>query len=293
MMREHSRYQRNGRETDGHKHLLPVVIIPLVVIILMIVIVVVDRGRKDGKTTDAEPIPPSMTETEQIPADSAQEETAGADSPETEEGIEETMAANLQKDEVPEILSLMETYFRARAAGDAETMNQLYGISGLSVSALEAEKTRMRSNSKYVRGFENITTYVKDGLEADSWLVYTTCDIRFHSVETAAPMIMWCYVTKDAEGNYRILDQDELSPEMQRYVDEMNRTEEVRSLASDVNGRLKDALMTDEDLNEVYGILRDGSPVYQQENETDAVQILETQAEAEMQAEAETQAEAQ
>ena len=64
MMREHSRYQRNGRETDGHKHLLPVVIIPLVVIILMIVIVVVDRGRKDGKTTDAEPIPPSMTETE-------------------------------------------------------------------------------------------------------------------------------------------------------------------------------------------------------------------------------------
>lgn len=307
-MREHSRFRRDGQKTDGDKPLFPVVIIPLVVIILIIVIMVADRGGKGSEAANAEAQQAPQNEAVQQDgadpagsddgendgsgeqadlngsvddADGADDADAnGADSSDADGGdgashMSETMAANLQKDGVPELLSLMQTYFQARAAGDAETMNQLYGISGLSVSALEAEKTRMRSNSKYVRSFENIITYVKEGVEPGAWLVYTTCDIQFHSVETAVPMIMWCYVTTDAEGNYLILRPEDLSVEMQRHVDEMNRTEEVRSLASDVNTRLKEALLNDADLNEVYGVLRDGSPVYQQEDETDAVQILE------------------
>ncbi len=36
----------------------------------------------------------------------------------------------------------------------------------------------------------------------------------------------------------------------------------MRKLASSVNVKLKEALNSDEDLNSVYGVLRDGSPVY-------------------------------
>lgn len=85
-------------------------------------------------------------------------------------------------------------------------MNEIYGVSGLSFTELEHEKTRLRSNSKYVQEFENITTYVRDGVTADSWLVYALADIKFHSVKTAAPMIMWCYVEKDSEGNFHIIN---------------------------------------------------------------------------------------
>lgn len=200
---------------------------------------------------------------------------------EDENGAQEEQSVNpLRQDSDPEILSLMKTYFAARASADAETMNRLYGVGEVGVVTLEQQKTRMRSNSKYVQGFENITTYVKDGLTADSWLVYAVSDIRFHAVKTAAPMIMWCYVMKDAEGNYRIADNAALSAEILQFVDTESRSEEVRRLASSVNVALKEALTSDADLNEVYGVLREGSPVWEgrETQETEAVQILDGEA---------------
>jgi len=157
---------------------------------------------------------------------------------------------------------MMKKYFAARASADADTMNEIYGISGLSFTELEHEKTRLRSNSKYVQDFENVTTYVRDGVTSDSWLVYALADIKFHSVKTVAPMIMWCYVEKDSDGNYHIINDADLSEEVLQFVDRSNHSEEVRKLAPSVNVKLKEALSSDEDLNSVYGVLRDGSPVY-------------------------------
>lgn len=165
----------------------------------------------------------------------------------------------------------MKKYFTARASGDADTMNEIYGVSGLSFTELEHEKTRLRSNSKYVQEFENITTYVRDGVTADSWLVYALADIKFHSVKTAAPMIMWCYVEKDSEGNFHIINDTDLSENVLQFVETSNHSEEVRKLASSVNVKLKEALNSDEDLNSVYGVLRDGSPVYDDGQEPEVV----------------------
>lgn len=165
----------------------------------------------------------------------------------------------------------MKKYFTARASGDADTMNEIYGVSGLSFTELEHEKTRLRSNSKYVQDFENITTYVRDGVTADSWLVYALADIKFHSVKTAAPMIMWCYVEKDSEGNFHIINDTDLSENVLQFVETSNHSEEVRKLASSVNVKLKEALNSDEDLNSVYGVLRDGSPVYDDGQEPEVV----------------------
>ncbi|MFR1039118.1 MAG: hypothetical protein ACLSE4_10035 [Clostridium sp.] len=150
-------------------------------------------------------------------------------------------------------------------------MNEIYGVSGLSFTELEHEKTRLRSNSKYVQDFENITTYVRAGVTSDSWLVYALADIKFHSVKTAAPMIMWCYVEKDSEGNYHIINDADLSEDVLQFVDTSNHSEEVRKLASSINVKLKEALNSDEDLNSVYGVLRDGSPVYDNGDEPEVV----------------------
>ena len=88
-------------------------------------------------------------------------------------------------------------------------------------------------------------------------------------------MIMWCYVTKDTEGNYRILGNELLSQEQQKLISEINHSEPVRRLASDVNGRLKEALNSDEELREIYGVLRDGSPVWKNGEEEEQVKILD------------------
>ena len=277
-MKHNWNFFQNESADEEKKALLPVLVIPLVVIVLMIVIVLADYGKKRTEEPAAvtetaetqEQEPETMAET----GESAETETdtaAEAETEASEENGDPYTTENLTHDSVPEVLSLMKKYFTARASGDADTMNEIYGVSGLSFTELEHEKTRLRSNSKYVQDFENITTYVRDGVTADSWLVYALADIKFHSVKTAAPMIMWCYVEKDSEGNFHIINDADLSENVLQFVETSNHSEEVRKLASSVNVKLKEALNSDEDLNSVYGVLRDGSPVYDDGQEPEVV----------------------
>ena len=277
-MKHNWNFFQNESADAEKKALLPVLVIPLVVIVLMIVIVLADYGKKRAEELPAvtetaeteEQEPETMAET----GESAETETdtaAEAETEASEENGDPYTTENLTHDSVPEVLSLMKKYFTARASGDADTMNEIYGVSGLSFTELEHEKTRLRSNSKYVQEFENITTYVRDGVTADSWLVYALADIKFHSVKTAAPMIMWCYVEKDSEGNFHIINDADLSENVLQFVETSNHSEEVRKLASSVNVKLKEALNSDEDLNSVYGVLRDGSPVYDDGQEPEVV----------------------
>lgn len=277
-MKHNWNFFQNESADEEKKALLPVLVIPLVVIVLMIVIVLADYGKKRTEEPAAvtemaetqEQEPETMAKT----GESAETETDAAAEVETEaseENGDPYATENLTHDSVPEVLSLMKKYFTARASGDADTMNEIYGVSGLSFTELEHEKTRLRSNSKYVQDFENITTYVRDGVTADSWLVYALADIKFHSVKTAAPMIMWCYVEKDSEGSFHIINDTDLSENVLQFVETSNHSEEVRKLASSVNVKLKEALNSDEDLNSVYGVLRDGSPVYDDGQEPEVV----------------------
>lgn len=284
-MRENSSFRQGQKKAEERKKLLKIAAIPVAVIVLILVIVLADRDKNGSKQNEVQ----MQTETENF----AEEETGEMSERESEENPEEAAVQSeepgseepenqpeeqiLKKDSVPEILDLMKDYYQARAAGDAELLNKLYGIEGLSVIQLESEKTRMRSNSKYLRSFDNIVTYIADGLSEKEWLVYSTCDMHFHSVDTAAPMIMWCYVVQQENGSFLIQKQEDLSADVQHYVEVVSRSQEVRSLASDINVRLKDALTSDTELNAIYGVLRDGSPVYEDADaeQKAAVQILD------------------
>ena len=146
------------KDTDTQKKmLLPVLVIPLVVIVLMIVIVLAEYGKK--RSAEQAAVTETVeTETETMPAEtedaSAEEETDTESETETEaaeENGDPYATENFTHDSVPEVLSLMKKYFAARASADADTMNEIYGVSGLSFTELEHEKTRLRSNSKYVQ----------------------------------------------------------------------------------------------------------------------------------------------
>lgn len=265
-MKNDWKFQRNSRRDDDQKKLLGALGIPLIVIILILVIVVADRcGRKETETESTKVVTTTgETMSTTATPETEPESSEGTEAAEEPENGDPFAAENFERDSVPEILSLMEQYFHARATADAVSMNRLYGIgeNDVSVTELEAQKTRMRSNSKYVTGFENIATYIKPGITSDTWLVYTTAEIQFRSVKNRAPMIMWCYVKKDADGNYLLTDSNSLPAEVLTYVDAAARSEEVRRLAADVNTRLKAALEEDSDLQQVYGILNSDSPLW-------------------------------
>ncbi len=316
-MRQDHRFQRKGGLSDTQKRMLPVVLIPLIVIVLMIVIVIADHSKEkadapepalpvqetegqeaasnpgkveSGSEPEGESDEPEETqesEEAQEPEETQESENAGSEPEETE------AVSILQQDGVPEIRDLIVRYYQARATADAETINQIYNVGEVPAYMLEIQKVQLANNAKYLSGVSNVVTYVTAGLAADSWLVYSTADLQFYASETAAPMIMWCYVTKGEDGAYHIVKDTDLSAEELQYVDSVNRSREVRQLAAGINGLLKEALSSDEALNEVYGILHDGSPVWEGKEETEPeVVILESEgAEAEETAEVESGAE--
>lgn len=282
-MKQYKKTKKGGYLTNNQKRMLPVIIIPLVVVALMIIIVAADHnGRKKASDTVADATVAAETMGTEDSAESGSEaETETEETSEAETEPAETDPADafatdtFKRDSVPEILDLMKKYFQARAGADAAAMNEVYGAGEVSEADLQAQTARMRSNANYVQEFEHITTYVMEGTTSDSWLVYTVADIRFHTVSTVAPMVMWCYVTKDAEGAYHIAKDADLSENVMRFIDAANHSEAVRRLASDVNGKLKAALADDADLNAVYGVLRDGSPVWQEGESAPEVVVLD------------------
>ena len=294
-MRQDHRFRKKKGLSDDQRRILAAAVIPAIVVVLMVVIVIADHAKAKKNPAVQDPTvtvsadaetgvgqegkdPEVGGQTEEADPETEASETGetGTEQSEEMEFEDPFETEDLRKDSVPELLDLMQRYFRARAVADAETMNQLYGIGEVPAETLEEQKALMRSNAKYVSGFKNITTYVMDGAAADTWLVYALADIKFYSAKNAAPMIMWCYVQKDAEGTYTIVDNSWLTAEAAAFIEQANHSEAIRRLAADVNGRLKTALEENEDLSAVYGVLREGSPVWQQEAETEpAVVVLE------------------
>ncbi len=294
-MRQDRRFQK--KPEDDWKHWLPVIAIPLIVMLLIVVILVADRGKDSGQPTEtvaaetAEQTAsqPDDTETEATPETETPTEPAQT---EVEPPTEPEPPRLLSQDSDPAILALMQKYFTARTEADVEAMNSVYGITDMSASDLESEQAKMRNYSKYLEGFEQVTTYVVNTDMENLWLVYTTANIRFLTADTPAPMIMWCFVQADENGTYTILDEEALSDAMLDFVHVTNHHQEVRQLASSINTALKEALLSDADLNEVYGVLRDGSPVWGDETSTQEVIVMdETEAVIETEAAAETSAE--
>lgn len=282
----------SGKLTDEQRKMLPMAVIPLIVLVLIVVILVADH--KGERSPDADAPSATVAESgpdegiaalmETEPTESGEEEPAQTEpsaAPQQTEELDEGERANsfaserFRRDAIPEVVVLMEEYFRARTDGDAEAVNRLYGVTeGLSGAELEAQQAKLRSNAKYISSVGNVTTYVMETEAADRFLVYTVADIKFYTAKTRAPMVMWSYVARDAEGGYLLVDARTLTTGELAFVDAANRSDEVRRLASDVNARLREALASDEDLRQVYGVLREGSPVWENTGETEAEVVI-------------------
>ena len=100
-----------------------------------------------------------------------------------------------------------------------------------------------------------------------SYVVYVTYKIKFRRADSLAPGLLWCYVVKSEDGQYRI--RENVVGEEADYVAKANQTEDVRLLASQINQQLKEALESDALLAGVYKKLQNGAVVRATEESRD------------------------
>ena len=190
----------------------------------------------------------------------------------------------LAKDADQELVTLMDNYYAAYAAGDIETLEML------ALPLSDNEKDYIETFSAYYEDYQNITCYSAKGATDDSYMVSVCYDLKFKDVDTAAPGMDFFYVERDGKGNlvinniyssynFTFLDQD-LDANLYSLILAYEKSDEVVKLQNDVQSRYDEAVKSDEKLaNMVGGTLREAMAKWQKNVASAAeTQTTETQA---------------
>lgn len=156
-------------------------------------------------------------------------------------------------DAVQEVNELIRQYYTAYVSGDVGT------LSALAVPLSENEQSYIAMFSQYVEAYQNVKCYTKSGLDAGSYLVSVTMELKFAGVDTVAPGMDFFYVRTDENGSL-IIDNlystynrsyKEIAGDasVQLRIEDFENEEDVIALQREVQGRYDAAISSDENLS--------------------------------------------
>ncbi|MBR0092937.1 MAG: SH3 domain-containing protein [Lachnospiraceae bacterium] len=113
---------------------------------------------------------------------------AGSDAPDT--GVTVPSEGTLALCEDPQVLALVNSYFKARETGDMETLDTI--IRGYT----EANRLQDQEYAKYVESYTAKEIYYKPGPLTDTWLVYVEEQVKFYDHADVVPGMKTLFVCK-------------------------------------------------------------------------------------------------
>ncbi len=215
----------------------------VVVVILVIVLAVTTQGQNGKRETDA-----SKQEDGQKPAQEQEQGQAQNQKEDTENPPETVFVENT----IPEIDTLISSYYGAYAAGDTAALETY------ATPISELEKKYIAVMSQYVAGYENVECYVEEGLSAGEYAVIAVADTKYENVGSAAAGLELFYVRQNESGAYYIdnlystfntanqeLEQDS---QIAAFIAAYEEREDVLQLVQEVQARFEEDLASDEGL---------------------------------------------
>lgn len=151
---------------------------------------------------------------------------------------------------------VIESYQKARLDGDAAAMYKLFGR--LDTDGMDQLQANLDEEKKVFEEYRDTTYYSTNGIEADSCLVYVSTYVKFKGIDTAAPMLIWAYCVKGADGDYYMKEPDKLTQDEQALLDAVSASEDVRVLDNSMRTELAKAVVSDAKLAALYEIWSQG-----------------------------------
>ena len=197
------------------------------------------------------------------------ENAGGETTTDSGEVIVETTEANevdpstyeLQKDAIPQLNELVNTYFTVMKNADAQGyMNIVAG------DAMTEDK--LLKKGEFIEDYQNVVCYTKPGMIDGTYVAFVYYEIKFHNIDTMAPSMIRLYICTNEDGGMYIY-AGELDEELAGYINIISNDESLRLLQADTDQKLIDACAADEKLNALIDMMRKGS-VQETEPETTA-----------------------
>lgn len=158
-----------------------------------------------------------------------------------------------QVDAYEEVNALISQYYTAYASGDLATLTAI----ATPVSA--NEQSYIALFGQYVDEYQNIKCYTKSGLDANSYLVSVSMEIKFTGVDTPAPGLDFFYIRTNDQGalyidnlysQYNLANQENaLDTSVQSLIYEFENETDVLALQNEVQERYDAALAADANLS--------------------------------------------
>ena len=152
-----------------------------------------------------------------------------------------------------EIVELVKHYYKAVNKCDTITLENILDSS----DGIDIE--RLKSQSQYIEGYNNIKCYVKNGLKDDEYIVYVYYEIKILDIATQAPGAEVLYVVKSSDGSYKICNNIQDNADVKKLIDKLSKSKDVEKFNSDVDKKMTEACEKDEDLKKFYDALMSAS----------------------------------
>lgn len=136
----------------------------------------------------------------------------------------------LKENDDPKIDGLINSYYKAKADGDIDTIKSL-------VDQLDStEILRIEEMSKYIESYPTMDIYTKTGPESNAFLVYVSSEVKFYDFEKSVPGMRAYYVCMNDDGNYYIKLKEELDKDgpIATYIREVNLQDDVIDLNNQI-----------------------------------------------------------
>lgn len=120
---------------------------------------------------------------------------------------------------------------------------------------IDQRKILIRRKKEVIQSYEGIKNYIKQSLTEDTYIVYTTYDIKFKNINTLVPGMSVLTVVKDAEE--LLINVSPHNKELNDYIKQVAETDDMKEIIEEVNRELADAIKKDASLEEFIDYLKD------------------------------------
>lgn len=147
-----------------------------------------------------------------------------------------------KKGTYPEIDKLFETYYTAKNNRDINTLKSI-----ISDSTKVESEAELQARTEYIEDYQNIEAYTKKGLKEGTYVVYVYHEIKFTSINTAAPALSKFYVITGEDNKLKIYS-GEMDADTKAYYDSCSEDKDFVALSEMTDKKSTKAKKKDEDL---------------------------------------------
>jgi hypothetical protein len=192
--------------------------------------------------------PTNADEAENITTNSNSEVLAKVDLNETETSLK---VSDKMEDVYVEIDKLVNQYYENSKEIDKEI------LASEKQSDEEAQtKETIAKIREVIEAYKHIKTYVKPGLEENTYVVFATYDIKLYNIDTLVPGMSSLLIVQDDAGVLRVKNTTN-EDNVTEYINQLSKEEDMKEVIENVNAKLEDLVKKDSTVKEFVTFLNE------------------------------------